>query len=1391
MAVVLLASASANCDSLHFDWSETAPYTHALAEDGVEPLSLRSGCAVRQPCLFADDVALGNAMLAATGSIFPTFQNRLSSNDPSIDDVLRHASIVYDRHSEMYIHGIGLYKGPEAIGEYRVVPQALLNFSTLRTDSTLALPARSHVLSAFTQREEWFHLGGSRDVEWSIDYEYYPCSVMRRAERLAFPQTSADAFIDSAATDVSATVRRMCEVIVTHCTAEAGTLQFNTSNECEAYMTSLPMVDPACSDAYGPSSAMGASLMCKYLHHFMIPLAPELHCWHSGPALGPDAKGKVKCAPTDCAPAEAEAAAPPPPPSCTAEEAEEIATGTVYALTHCLPALVTGDCVSSNCTQALNTYLGRFMANGAWCACRAAGAPAAPSQLLELLQLDASAFLLTCGAAGIHFPLPSCLGPVMSRSPAALCPHPSQYVGSSGHCHTFEWEALVPGYLLEWAAGRQRRGRVTTSSRVATAECFVFSSLLTLHRNLADPSLVPLEAAGLLGGGASLPRSGADMPPLVVHPGSSAVIHQAHGAVLAALLAPQLRAPDSQDFWFCDRGGFDALRAPETISVLHDSGSVSHLAARRFYALVLPGLGSDGRMQPSQSVLALSSFEDDAQLVREALLAGSARALLGLADGEGPVGFDGEVGRMLAVAPSWFASEDWHRSRGYVLATGYLARRRKLVRSLREIITEARMAAHINASGLDTSLEHGYEATADMLVAIPSALAHSLQRLAWFVRRAPCERLPQWEASPERFVIEWVRLHTPVWGFRSAPAGEPLPDHLDLYDIAAANRDPAVFSEPDTFDPSRDLSKVLSWNMLEGDVKLGANATTGARACPARRFSVRFAVANAPHLFADAAAAQCSGAQVVHSGVEWRVETEAVPELNQTLRVFKAGSNRSRRLFVMLHGFATLPQQFAPLVSALRDRAWTWSLDSAYWAVAHPGWSSSGEAADGSCKVSAMAEAIAALVRAVRLRDGLRHIYVVGHDFGALVGWRVAQLLTRDELAGLVSFESHPELLSRVLRLVPARELPFYPLLSPITGEAYMAADGFSPLQAPLRNETWFEEWRWEMLDGWAAAGMASLSCFHRHNFAVDGATGRASLVEASTLDAIDTDVPVLMLHAGKATSPAWRLYLASVAELSYSLQARQIVMLRRVPNATHFGVLHGEHAAKAAAELTRFVWTAETIHLSILGATPALFNALLPDAEGTPGLLSYAVLYAIWVAVLCLISGLVLELQIGPMLLSLQSRAALWKFAQIFMVAFVFAAFAAETFLGIPLMILGVFKFGFPEVVLQYFHAASPDETPLKRAERGLHFFAILIHHFGGLLVYGAALAHLIVPLQTIPLIPLGAQHLASVLKHAIFPDAVAFVVYTLVTLGLEVWFQLEAYVALSAMPPLAQARL
>ena len=75
-----------------------------------------------------------------------------------------------------------------------------------------------------------------------------------------------------------------------------------------------------------------------------------------------------------------------------------------------------------------------------------------------------------------------------------------------------------------------------------------------------------------------------------------------------------------------------------------------------------------------------------------------------------------------------------------------------------------------------------------------------------------------------------------------------------------------------------------------------------------------------------------------------------------------------------------------------------------------------------------MAEAIAALVRAVRLRDGLRHIYVVGHDFGALVGWRVAQLLTRDELAGLVSFEPHPELLSRVPRLeetpLPSNDVP-------------------------------------------------------------------------------------------------------------------------------------------------------------------------------------------------------------------------------------------------------------------------------------------------------------------------------------------------------------------------------
>ena len=63
---------------------------------------------------------------------------------------------------------------------------------------------------------------------------------MRQAERVVFPESSATAFVDSARHDRAATERRVCDMLMGHCTAELR--QFNSSAHCETYMSALPMV---------------------------------------------------------------------------------------------------------------------------------------------------------------------------------------------------------------------------------------------------------------------------------------------------------------------------------------------------------------------------------------------------------------------------------------------------------------------------------------------------------------------------------------------------------------------------------------------------------------------------------------------------------------------------------------------------------------------------------------------------------------------------------------------------------------------------------------------------------------------------------------------------------------------------------------------------------------------------------------------------------------------------------------------------------------------------------------------------------------------------------------------------------------------------------------------
>ena len=97
-------------------------------------------------------------------------------------------------------------------------------------------------------------------------------------------------------------------------------------------------------------------------------------------------------------------------------------------------------------------------------------------------------------------------------------------------------------------------------------------------------------------------------------------------------------------------------------------------------------------------------------------------------------------------------------------------------------------------------------------------------------------------------------------------------------------------------------------------------------------------------------------------------------------------------------------------------------------------------------------------------------------------------------------------------------------------------------------------------------------------------------------------------------------------------------------------------------------------------------------------------------------------------------------------------AAFMSASYISIPLMVVGTFKFGFPEVTAACFRAFAPRNRGLPRWHRGLMFangVAFVFHHGSGMLFYACLLVGLARPPDVVALVPLAAQHLLSFVKY------------------------------------------
>eukprot|EP00729_Bicosta_minor_P026272 gene26272-33244_t len=93
--------------------------------------------------------------------------------------------------------------------------------------------------------------------------------------------------------------------------------------------------------------------------------------------------------------------------------------------------------------MAINTYLGRFVANGVVCKCKDT---VLPSKVLQHLNIDPSVLLSVCAGAKGLVEMPDCL----ERRDHKCDMNPTTYVTKTG-CREWVWGGFESAVLDEWS----------------------------------------------------------------------------------------------------------------------------------------------------------------------------------------------------------------------------------------------------------------------------------------------------------------------------------------------------------------------------------------------------------------------------------------------------------------------------------------------------------------------------------------------------------------------------------------------------------------------------------------------------------------------------------------------------------------------------------------------------------------------------------------------------------------------------------------------------------------------------------------------------------------------------------------------------------------------------
>jgi ABC-type multidrug transport system ATPase subunit/cytochrome P450 len=818
-------------------------------------------------CLYVDDYTL--KLLRAKRHVEVGDRPGQASSIEKLIDIYREIGTPKIREA---IPGIGVYHGAEDIAEYTVLTQPFYNggFAHILKTVNIGLHINQENQVKLHQRTV---VGWSKYTRFTRSVQnttltFAPCTLRVDLITLQFDTGAVQALVDQMPPNVA-----ICENIQRWCTGP--NLQYQNVHECVAYLDALPAVDPQCisRDNGVDYAVQGNTSSCKFLHHIMAQTGPETHCFHAGPGM-PDIHGKIKCAPSDCL----------PPPRSTVEfacglpEQADFEQRLVQVLPHCLESVRTSTC-QPDCVRALRQFellatahvtdeglfeAPKYMAElQPMCTCREKVLQSPISTVLVELELDPVLVFGVCaeGFVGQAFNVSLAQEAGCSK----LSPRPVYVQGTNS-------DTVIAQNILRRIADKAHAAPITESLDVNVRATL-----------LEDEGF----CEALLGGVSGRLKSTRTIAGSSRCPFSHGMILQSHADVTGALRAPQARTNAA----FTAQPFVANVMSPN-LPVFQPTGTDKHRAARQLVLDLLPELGVEGEQPidssswpPVPASLTQTIFnaakrgehEDgdkdlDYEVLTDYLITVFVRCLLQNAAEYNVTNLPDEVMASIKIFvvshnDAFERSSNLNTHSGLLLEDAVNLARQTISDWFTTLYTSKRLGLMASSAGLPD----GDAVSLALVDGFLQGLVGTIGPIPSFLERLqedPCTNVPLYRTNPLAYWKEHLRLEargqasismlsqtTPVtWDGNTKvyePA-EPTAAALSvILSFLGANHDSAVFSEPDTFDPSRpNLGQTVTFNALESEIESGVGDTL-ARHCPAHDFALRFLLAVAGQALAD------------------------------------------------------------------------------------------------------------------------------------------------------------------------------------------------------------------------------------------------------------------------------------------------------------------------------------------------------------------------------------------------------------------------------------------------------------------------------------------------------------------------------------------------------------